>query len=1235
MNWTEEQRATIETTGKSILVSAAAGSGKTTVLVERIKRLMIDEGTDIDRFLITTFTNAAAAEMKERLDKALRDELAKPGADRAMLTRQLSKLPSASIGTFHSFAFDVIRQYFYLIDIEPGFSVADDVQIEIMKRQAIDNVFARCYEEDSEVFKEFVLKYGGRRNDRNLRDNVLETCKTLGSIHNGIEWARGKASALSAADPMKAIGGYEYMAQVVLNTLEEAIRLYGRSAEIAYHAGLETCHEKAAEDVEKLEELLTEAEVTFARAARADSGHSDADASHSGNLRAALEAFEGSIHAFKANSMNYSGDHADEETAKRIKDTRTKARNTLNIIRDTVYKRSFDDISDELRSLHEDTLYYVWLLEEYYAELRSLKASENVIEFDDALHYAIDILEHEEAAAELRERYEYIFVDEYQDSNYLQEEIVGRIAREDNLFMVGDVKQCIYKFRLAEPELFKARAEQYAGTDPDDATAGMLLHISSNFRSKRNVTEPVNAVFEQIMDGYDENARLHCTAGDENIGFPPRIHLVVNENFDENAPEKNDAEGAVIAGIIRQRLGTTVYDSKKQCERPLRLGDFAVIVRNNQEVEDIERYLINEGIDAYGESGGKYFETVEVQVFLNLLRIIENMRQDVPLISAMRSVVFGFTVHELAAIRIAHREGSFSEAVFAYAEGAAEGDEAALGQIDPRLQEKIRAMIRTVDIWKEISRTVPLEDLMKEILYGTGYYDYCSGLPVGTQRISNLRLIADKAAKFESMSSSGLYGFLRYVESMESSDKTDSEAKVISESEDVVRVMSVHKSKGLEFPVVIFANASKGTEKGDRSGRIKIHRDYGIGLPVVNREEHWHRSSLLQKMIAAAGAAEAVEEEIRILYVALTRAKDGLEIVGTVKNIEQLEDGPNTKTFLQMLYKPLTEVNGPGFAAAGEAGRAGAEVIIYDDAASLAQLHSLRTHTPEQLRQLAGQFDNADLAALADARLSYTYPYTSGDAIRPKYSVSELNRAAHEEGSTATTGASAVTGSVAGSATSAPAGPTIEPFDPDRSKRTGGPLTAAERGTVMHLLMEKANFAEAVAFAERAGDDASGGAKAYLQTVADRLLADDILTTEEYDSLNIDKAAAFFDTKIGQRAAEAASAGKLRKEKEFIFTMDMSELVGGSAEPAEGIIDPAFETIVQGVIDCFFEEEGSIVLIDYKNSYMGAGRTVEDIRETYASQIDLYSRALEGATRKTVKEAYLFLFDTGTFVPMK
>ncbi len=1182
MNWTKEQRDTIETNGRSILVSAAAGSGKTTVLVERIKRLLIDEGTDIDRFLITTFTNAAAAEMKERLEKALREEMKKPDADKAMLTRQLSKLPGASIGTFHSFANNVIRQYFYLIDLEPGFRIADEIQTGIMKQEAVNNVFRRRYEENTQAFRDFVRKYGNiKRNDIALRESVLETCKTLASIHDGIEWAYAKAELLRGEHPLLTLGAYSFFAGQIKTELRTARRLYARAAQIANTEGLTLCYGAIEEELEQIDEIIKEAEEAFA--------------GPEGECKKQIEAFEDVLTGFEPKRMSYAKDHADENTAALLKSTRNAGKRVLDTLRKEVYGCSFERMEQELKETAEDTFYYIGLLEEYLAELKAMKAEENIIEFDDALHYAIDILRCEEASCELREKFEYIFVDEYQDSNYLQEEIIESIAREDNLFMVGDVKQCIYKFRLAEPELFRSRARRFAEED----SAGLLLQISSNFRSKKNVTESVNRVFGEVMEGYDEKARLHCTAGDEHTGFPPRIHLVVNGEFEDDAPDKNDAEGAVVAGIIRERLGTEVYDTKRKCMRKLQLRDFAVIVRSNDAVEALERYLINEGIAAYGESGGRYFDTVEVQVFVNLLRIIENMRQDVPLISAMRSVVFGFTIEELVRIRIAFREGSFSEAVFAYAEEDSSAEPSGAGDpdaedADAALREKIRAMIRRVDLWKELSRTMPLEDLIKELLFGTGYYDYCSGLPVGKQRISNLRLMIDKAAKYEEISHSGLFGFLRYIEAMQSSGNTDAEAKAISESENVVRVTTVHKSKGLEFPVVIFANAAKAADKGSRGGAFMIHRTYGIGLDVVNRQEHWHRKSILQKMISDTAAEEVLEEEIRILYVALTRAKDGLEIVGTIKEMEQLEGGVSTKTFLEMLYEPLTSLDGT-------------EVILYEDAKQLEQRQMIRRRTPKQLLAAVRQFDNAMLKELADKRLSYEYPYSAQGQTRQKYSVTELNKVM------GTAGADAVRADSA-----EPAVPEVVPFDPEKARTSSrgltasSGLTAADRGTLMHLLMEKTEFA---AMADAAPQDV----RERVQETADILLATDIISAEEYDALSIDKAAAFFGSDIGQRAARADADGRLHKEKEFIYSMDMAE---GEA------------AIVQGVIDCFFEEDSGLVLVDYKNSYMGAGRTEEDIRKTYAGQIDLYRCALKAGTGKPVSEAYLFLFDTGRFLEM-
>ncbi|MCQ2546835.1 MAG: UvrD-helicase domain-containing protein [Clostridia bacterium] len=1142
MDWTREQGLAIDTTGKNILVSAAAGSGKTTVLVERIKNLVINKGADIDRFLITTFTKAAASEMRERLEKAIRKEMDAPGADRARLSAQLQLLPGASIGTFHSFAINIIRQYFYLTDLEPGFGVADDVQGEIMKREALDEVFERRYNEDYDRFREFLLRYSSDKGDDRLKDNILDTYRTLISIPDYIDWAREMAAKLSSDDPMMEIDGYRVLRAQVLDNLEEAEEIYYEFAESLNDPLTPVNYGIALDNAKAISGIFDTVRTAL-----------DVDVD---SLREALKS-SADLLKYKLPSQQWKKEGLGDEDRKPFMDIKKKADDCKNAAK-KLLESDIDRLNQDMKDVSDDTFYYIDIIEEFVNVFRARKAEDNLIDFDDAMHYAIAILKNDEAAEELKEKFEYIFIDEYQDSNYLQEVIVGRIARSDNLFMVGDVKQCIYKFRLAEPEMFMEKAELY---DSEEETESILINLNSNYRSKRSVTEPVNDIFTRVMEGYDERARLNCTAPDEYPGMPARLHIINREEFEDDAPEKIEAEAAVVAGIIKERLGQTIYDVKTGITRPLTLRDFAVITRKNRVVEEIERYLINEGIDAYGEGSGRYFETVEVQVFMNLLKIIVNMRQDVPLISAMRSVVFGFAVRELVEIRTACREGSFYDAVMNY---AVKGE-------NEILRDKIRKMTETVDLWKETSRTVPLEDLMKVILYDTGYYDYCSGLPVGVQRISNLRLIAEKAAGYEQIGHGGLYGFLKYVESMEESNQNEAEAKVIGENEDVVRVMSVHKSKGLEFPVVIFPDASRGTKpKNNMGGSITVHRDFGIGLLKVNREEHWHRKTFLQRAIDYTKEKESIEEEIRILYVALTRAKDCLEIIGSVKTDDKLSAKASSKSFMDMMYGPLTA-------------RQEVETITYRDSGELEQRQSSKRHTVDNLYtriEEAGRKPKTETDIMIGNRLSFEYPYGKEGEIRPKYSVSELNRGKEER--------------------EIP----VAAFEPDEEKHI---LSAAEIGTVMHLLMEKADFEHA----EKEGE-------AYLQTLADRLLASETIGAAEYDAINIDNAAAFFKTGTGKRAAAAFAEGKLEKEKEFIFEKEI-----------EGV-----KTVVQGIIDCFFEEDDQLVLIDYKNSYMGAGRTVEDVADSYSGQIELYRQALEGATGKTVKEAYLYLFDTGRFIKM-
>ncbi|MFR8073017.1 MAG: UvrD-helicase domain-containing protein, partial [Anaerovoracaceae bacterium] len=445
-------------------------------------------------------------------------------------------------------------------------------------------------------------------------------------------------------------------------------------------------------------------------------------------------------------------------------------------------------------------MYLTGLLKEFEEIFREMKADRNMVDFDDVMHYAILILRDDMAADEYRKRFRYIFIDEFQDSNMLQEAIVGRITDGRNLFMVGDVKQSIYKFRLAEPEIFRRKYQLYARQSEENS---VKIDLNSNFRSKLLVTETVNRVFSSAMEGYDENARLKCTVDEVHPGMATQCHIVDGSEAEDIRGDL-DPEAQLVAELIRESLGNEIYDVKKGVARKVEYRDIVVLSRSRSAIGRMERFLNNEGIPAYGENTGGYFETVEVQVFVNLLRIIDNTRQDIPLISVMRSPVFDFHVRELAAVRIEKRDGSLYDAVRAFAEADLGGDEDAAA-----LAAKIEEMFHQIACWKELKNTVTLEELTRILLYDTGYFDYCSGLPAGKRRISNLRLLVEKAGQFEQNSHSGLYGFISYIEAMKKNNISIGEAKVLGEGENVVRVMTVHKSKGLEFPIVILTGMGR------------------------------------------------------------------------------------------------------------------------------------------------------------------------------------------------------------------------------------------------------------------------------------------------------------------------------------------------------------------------------------------------------------------------------------------
>lgn len=1138
MKWTDAQLQTIETRGKNILVSAAAGSGKTAVLIERIKQLMLKDKVDIDRFLITTFTNAASAEMKERLEKAIIDEMKGPNCDRAFLKRQLLLLPSANISTFHTFALEVIKKYFYLTQLEPGFKIGDDTETLILEKSAIDDVFENRFENDYDRFTAFLKKYSSNRNENRLKDNLRGLYKEMRSIPYYFQWAEERISLLNTENPIEALKIDEYIVELCIAAINKAIICFDMASELIENTGLEKLLKKAEEDTEKIRKGI--------------------------NLTCD-EKIEGFLRFYKGLKLNQMRAVKDEkEDFDNIKDIVAEYRRQGKKHIEDIYKkylnRPLEEQNRELSAGYEDTMYMIELIKEMEDVYKAKKLEKNIIDFDDVMHYAVDILNDTKAADEYRMQFKYVFIDEYQDSNMLQETIASKVSSENNLFMVGDVKQSIYKFRLAEPELFKRKYEIYGDEEEVDS---IRIDLNSNFRSKRMVTGVVNTVFSRIMEGYDEAAALKCTVDDKYPGGMPELHIIRKKSDENGFYSSSQQEIPYIISLIKENLGQEIYDTKKECYRLVEYKDITVLARNKAVIGEIEKALNDNGIPAYGENTGGYFETVELQVFTNLLKLIDNTRQDIPLISVMRCPIFNFTTEEMATIRISYPEGSYYNAVRLYIE---DGD-------DECLREKTRALIDRINYWKALKNTVPLEELMRTLLYDTGYYDYCNSLPVGSQRTANLRLLVEKATAFEKTNYSGLYGFLSYIDAMKNSNISIGEAKVLGEGENLVKVMTVHKSKGLEFPIVILTSAGRQILPKGNGTSATLHKDFAVALPQVNKAEKWYRKTILQKIHDTRKAQEEYEEEIRILYVAMTRAMDRLLVTGVVKDVEKLQtDKIDAKSYIEMLYDGM------------EAGKA--DIIIHNGGeADYSRVRALSSRVRlvglfnkvENLDDL--QADNDEYAYI-DKTLSYEYPYSKVEKIKSKYSVTELNKHGMDE--------------VKEIVLSSPG-----------FSHTKGRISASEIGTAMHLVMEKLDFSKA-AFEGRE----------YIDGIVEKLHSEGDITDEEKTAINTDNIEAFFKDPIGMRAA---SSKRLEKEREFIME---KKLDGGT-------------TIVQGVIDCYFEDDDGLVLIDYKNSFVGGKITEEDIIERYRGQIDLYKEALEKAEVKPVQGAYLYMFELKKFIEIE
>ncbi|MDR0519401.1 MAG: helicase-exonuclease AddAB subunit AddA [Clostridiales Family XIII bacterium] len=1204
--WTPEQKEAIEVRGKDILVAAAAGSGKTAVLTERILRLVTEDRVPVSSLLVLTFTDAAAGEMRRRIEGALAEALAEAETDggasggAGFLREQLRRLRTSQISTFHAFALNALRNYYYIIDMDPSFRVCDEFRAAIIKQGALDALFEERFAAGGAGFTDFLGRYADSRSEDSVRGMVLRCYDFIRSLPDPFGWLDEAVSRLGASDE-EYLGGAEFAA--LRSNIESELE-FARSelvlvGELLDGAGLAKLSAKNAADKAEL------------------SGAIDAFGGGAG--------WDGMGDELSFSFQRFVAAKDEKETYEMIRgevtDARDSAKKRLRQLRELYFARPLAEMIADIRATQPWARELAGLVRGFHGFYSELKREEGVIDFSDIEHFALEILDDENVAGELRDKYEHIFIDEYQDSNYVQESLVGKVCRAGNLFMVGDVKQSIYRFRHAEPGIFAEKYNRF----PKEEGCGRV-DLNRNFRSKAPVIDAVNGVFSRLMgDGgagiaYDDNAALK-----QGLSYEPKwdrpVELRVMDvcadsetnamesdaGFDEILSMKDtEREALAAAAVIKEARGRVFYDAKRGVERTMEYGDMVVLLREARNSGPVfVETLMGEGIDAYAESGDGYLDTVEIETFMNLLRVIDNERQDVPLVSALYSPVFGFTTDELAEIRLClpDKHAPYHKA-FLTCVGKGDGGE---------LTRKCRDALELIMKWRRDESFMELSDFLWLVLKESGWYDYAGALAGGGLRQANLRAMTVRAAEYGSGRARGLFGFIRYIESVEDKKLPIPQAKLVTEGDDVVRVMTIHKSKGLEYPLVIVAGLGRKFPASGRGERLSLHRECGLALTLETPEKHTWRKTLGAIAIASRTAEEERAEYMRVLYVAMTRAQDRLVLIGSKKNIEDLRHCEPPQASPQSI---IMAANGAGsfldmlLKVAPSAGIDLSAVAPSDLLRVSQKSEEERAAASAKFAKLAELPTNADGGgahyAEVNARLSFAYPHEKATRLKSKYSVSELNKKAAQTGSVENPARYYMEESEAaaredeGRAANEPA--------PLGGPNAGANENAAMRGTALHKALEKLDFAAAREHADNA---------AWFESYLGWLVDAGFLAAEQRGLVRSADLMRFAASDICARAAGSRPV-RVRRETPFNYRMEMD---------GERII-------VQGIIDLFFEEDGELVLVDFKSG--GAARSAEarakQAAETYGEQLRLYREALEAITGKKVKETLLYLTSTGESV---
>ncbi|MGE7661963.1 helicase-exonuclease AddAB subunit AddA [Peribacillus sp. NPDC097197] len=1233
VTWTEEQWKAIWAKDQDILVAAAAGSGKTAVLVNRIiqKVILEDNPIDVDELLVVTFTNASAAEMRHRVSEALEKEI-NENPHSQHLRKQLSLINRASISTLHSFCLEVIRKYYYLTDIDPGFRIADSTEAQLLRDEVMEELFEEQYGQgDNEAFFKLVDAFTSDRNDDALQNIVRSLYDFSRSNPDPDQWLNHAAQMYDLAegagiDDLPFIESLQFDIGLQLDTAKDLLE---RSLELTKVPG---------GPAPRAENYLADLDLV-AKLARVKDSSWNALYEEIQNVKFGT--------AKRCTGEDFNKEIVDEATKQR-----DKAKKIIKSLQEELFSRKPESYLRDIRELkgYVDTL--IMLVKQFEQRFFAAKSEKNLVDFADLEHYCLDILTGEtidgertpsEAAIEYRNQFKEVLVDEYQDTNLVQESILRLVTADGeysgNLFMVGDVKQSIYRFRLAEPNLFLGK---YARFTHDGTDSGLRIDLNRNFRSRREVLDGTNFLFQQLMGltvgeiDYDEDAQLKKGAPyPEDKEYPIELHLIDgaadtseagqdNEDsevgFEAEELEKAQLEARMMARLIKQAINEKqqIYDTKTKQYRSATYRDMVILLRSMPWAPQIMEEFKKQGIPVYANLSSGYFEATEVAIMISLLKVIDNPQQDIPLASVLRSPIVGMDEEEMSQIRLYHT-GTYYEAL---ADFYRKGDP----DEHPDLYRKASTFYKKLVKWRKLARQEALSDLIWLLYRETQFYDFAGGMPGGKQRQANLRALYDRARQYEASSFRGLFRFLRFIERMQERGDDLGAARALGEQEDVVRLMTIHSSKGLEFPIVFIAGLSRQFNMMDLRKPYLLDKDYGFAAKYVNSELRITYPSLPQLAFKKKKQLELIAEEMRVLYVALTRAKEKLHLIASISDAEKTQQKwisqathgewllkdharAGAKSYLDWIgpslvrHRDFQGFTGFGFEMESHPSNWSISVIPMEELTVLDEEEAI---LQEQLLEHVRKSEKVDLesefvAAVKD-QLNWEYGEHEATVHRSKQSVSELKRQYElrdEQSSTEL----------------------LRKFKSPITKRPvfmqEKSLTPAERGTITHLVMQHIDLTSDITIPS-----------------IERLLVDliqrELLTEEQREAVNPETIIDFFESDIGKRLRKAPT---IRREVPFTMSLPAKEAYSDWEKGEE-------EVLIQGVIDCIFEDEQGLVLLDYKtdaitgrfaSGYEGAKDILAD---RYRMQLELYTRAVEGILNKKVTSRYLFFFDGSHLLEM-